>query len=203
MICYKLSAEVIHTDPGIIFRGTVGIGTQYDTTEAWNAAGPGTTTNTSCRNVRLDGCNKHYRHPIIDDWATLNPQQVRYSIYKNEVEVAWVLFNATGSNKTNWFHKSRVLSSSYTDLTPSAYHRVFQLDFRYSNVERHFYISGSWGGCSNDDMWLCTFDNGYGCSYDNYGNWPYILYSKLGHKANTGHMGDFDYGDCSIVTVVD
>lgn len=189
---------------GVIFRGTVGIGTQFNTGEAWKAAGPGTTTEIECVNVQRDGCKKHYRHPLIDDWTSLNPQKLRYSIYKNNVEVVWVLFNAKGSTKTNWFHQSRVLASSYTDLTPTASYNAFAIDNpSFVLVDRDFYVNQDFGGCGNDNTWFGTFDNTGNCFFDQYGKWPYIMYSKLRTKANTGKIADFEFGDCSIVTVVE
>ena len=34
----------------------------------------------------------------------------------NNAEVAYITFDATNSNKTDWFDMSRVLDSSYVDL---------------------------------------------------------------------------------------
>jgi len=42
--------------------------------------------------------------------------QIRVSIYKNGIEKAYILFNATGSTKENWFTQDRIISSSWTDL---------------------------------------------------------------------------------------
>lgn len=41
------------------------------------------------------------------------------SIFKNNVEKAFVVFNATNSNKVSWFDINRVIDSSYTDLVTS------------------------------------------------------------------------------------
>ena len=41
---------------------------------------------------------------------------MRVSIYKNGSEKAYVLFNATGSTKHNWFTSDRIISSSWSDL---------------------------------------------------------------------------------------
>lgn len=42
--------------------------------------------------------------------------QVRVSIYKNGVEKAFILFNATGTDKMGWFSPSRIIDSSWIDL---------------------------------------------------------------------------------------
>jgi hypothetical protein len=42
--------------------------------------------------------------------------QVKVSIYKNGVEKAFILFNATGADKMSWFTPSRIIDSSWVDL---------------------------------------------------------------------------------------
>lgn len=42
--------------------------------------------------------------------------QVKVAIYNNGVEKANIVFNAVGADKNNWFDKSRVISSTYTDI---------------------------------------------------------------------------------------
>ena len=42
--------------------------------------------------------------------------QVKVAIYNNGVEKANIVFNAIGANKDNWFDKSRIISSTYTDI---------------------------------------------------------------------------------------
>ena len=42
--------------------------------------------------------------------------QVKVAIYNNGVEKANIVFNAIGANKDSWFDKSRIISSTYTDI---------------------------------------------------------------------------------------
>ena len=42
--------------------------------------------------------------------------KVRMSFYKSGTEVAYVVFDAHGANKTTWFDCTRMLYTSYTDL---------------------------------------------------------------------------------------
>ena len=42
--------------------------------------------------------------------------KVKVSIYKNGVEKAFILFNATGADKMSWFTPSRIIDSSWIDL---------------------------------------------------------------------------------------
>ena len=54
--------------------------------------------------------------------------QVRVSMYKSDAEVAWVEFDGANSTKTDFFTPSRVLDSSYNDLTPGANYQYFSLE---------------------------------------------------------------------------
>lgn len=205
IVCPRF-CDMCSFEEGILFRATVGIGAAFDTSEAWKTAGPGTTTDPTCLNVRRNGCTKHYRSTSIDDWTALNPHTIRYSMFKDELEVAWVMFNATGSTSTNWFSRDRVLSSSYTDLTDGASYNTFAIADPSSvlqYVDRHFYVNQDFGGCDNDNTWFATFDNTGNCFFDQYGGYPYIMYSKLSTHANTGTILNFGFGDCAVVSLID
>ncbi|CAC5382843.1 unnamed protein product [Mytilus coruscus] len=54
--------------------------------------------------------------------------QVKVSIYKNGVEKAFMLFNATAADKMRWFTPSRIIDSSWVDLqsTTKQYFAMFQ-----------------------------------------------------------------------------
>ncbi|XP_060560970.1 protein lev-9-like [Ruditapes philippinarum] len=101
----------------VIFKVVAGNG--KSALNAWRD-GTESTSEKSCRDISKLNCTNHYRDPRIDEWDTLNVTKVRYSVYKNATEVAWVDFNGTGSSKMDWFQKERVIDSSYTDLNPSS-----------------------------------------------------------------------------------
>ena len=48
--------------------------------------------------------------------ALFFPFQVKVSIYNNDVEKAFIVFNATGADKMGWFTDSRIIRSSWSDL---------------------------------------------------------------------------------------
>ncbi|XP_053374333.1 uncharacterized protein LOC123544905, partial [Mercenaria mercenaria] len=186
----------------IWFRTTTGIG--KDSVKAWTT-GDGATNDVGCRNVRKDGCTLHYRDPRIDTWSEQKISKVRYSIYKDGQEVAWVLFNAVDSTMDNWFDKSRVIDSSYTDLTSSAKYNFFAINDPSSVlhlVTRHWYVSNNFAGCPNDDYWFVTMEGSGNCDYDNFAQYPYILYSLKRTMANTGNQANFGFGDVAVVRVI-
>ena len=70
----------------------------------------------------------------------------------NNAEVAYITFDATNSNKIDWFDMSRVLDSSYTDLPNTNYGRYFSVTgCLYSSI---YYIIC----CDNslNDVYTCT-----------------------------------------------
>ncbi|XP_071172357.1 uncharacterized protein [Mytilus edulis] len=58
----------------------------------------------------------HYKPILSNNWTFLCLDKVRVSIYKNGVEKAFMLFNATGSDKMSWFTPSRIIDSSWLDF---------------------------------------------------------------------------------------
>ncbi|XP_045179452.1 uncharacterized protein LOC123539046 [Mercenaria mercenaria] len=184
------------------FRTTIGIG--KDSVTAWRT-GDGATDDPECRNVRKNGCRLHYRDPRIDTWSLQKITKVQYSIYKDGKQVAWVLFNAVGSTMDNWFDKSRVIGSSYNDLTSSAAYNFFAIKdespvlFR---VTRHWYVSSKFAGCGNDDYWFVTEEGTGNCGYDRLTQYPYILYSLGPTMANTANQENFGFGDVAVVRVI-
>lgn len=42
------------------------------------------------------------------------------SMFKGGLEVAYVVFDANGADKNSWFDKSRIIYSSFNDLSPDS-----------------------------------------------------------------------------------
>ncbi|VDI24358.1 Hypothetical predicted protein [Mytilus galloprovincialis] len=99
------------------------------------------------------------------------------------MEKSFLHFDGTGTDKINWFSQEDLLNSSYSDLKTASpdvngYHFAVE---GYSRVRRRFFVSKSFGGCSEDFGWLLVsggFDGA--CSYEP-ANTLTILYS-------TGYM---------------
>ncbi len=53
--------------------------------------------------------------------------QAKLAFYEDGVEVMALTFNAVGSDKENWFSKSRLLTSPWTDLHPTASTNFFSM----------------------------------------------------------------------------
>ena len=46
--------------------------------------------------------------------------QIRLSIFTNEVEVFYMVFNSVGSTRIDWFSQDRMLESSVSDLNAAS-----------------------------------------------------------------------------------
>lgn len=67
-----------------------------------------------------------YDHQIKNFWATItflylhtvHPCfKVRLSAYKDNKEVAYVVFDSMGKSRNDWLDCGRIIESSYTDIT--------------------------------------------------------------------------------------
>ncbi|XP_060560995.1 uncharacterized protein LOC132720794 [Ruditapes philippinarum] len=181
----------------VIFKVVAGNG--KSALNAWRN-GTESTSDKSCRNISNTNCTHHYRDPRIDEWDTLNVTKVRYSIYKNATEVAWVDFNGTGSSKMDWFQKERVIDSSYTDLTQTS--RTNYFGIVPGVLKRHFYASALFNTCEGDKLWFCTIDGEPVCWYD-HGAIPNIIYStrKTMVTSTPGDVKELDFADAATVTI--
>ncbi|XP_053376781.1 protein jagged-1-like [Mercenaria mercenaria] len=184
-----------------VFRVQTGNG--ENTVNAWVNGGSGTTSDQSCISTdQFSGCSKHYRNPSVNNWNTLNVKQVRYSLYKNETEVAYVLFDGEGSSMTNWFTRSRIIISSYEDITYASGWILFGIDPGFE--ERNFIIQHEVGNCEYADIthFLTIDRSGCCCYYDGFGNNPYIWYSVGTTAHSTGNRFDFEFADTAMISII-
>ncbi|GFR97480.1 hypothetical protein ElyMa_000994000 [Elysia marginata] len=87
----------------------------YDT---WSYTGlyhddpvPGDLPQACLRLVDYKSCDRHFRSKILDDWMKI--EQIRVSWIKSDVEVAYIVFNGTDTDRESWFSPGRVLSSTW------------------------------------------------------------------------------------------
>ncbi|CAG2255707.1 unnamed protein product [Mytilus edulis] len=106
----------------LLMKGVTGVGTYppgvTDLFGLWNST---KTINEFQQEARALTPNfpGHYKPILSNNWTFLCLDKVRVSIYKNGVEKAFMLFNATGSDKMSWFTPSRIIDSSWLDLQSS------------------------------------------------------------------------------------
>ena len=118
-------------------------------------------------------------------------------LYEAGVAIKELVFDATGTDKLNWFSVGKLTSSPWTDLTsqPRNYFTI-QGDYHADGSGyRSFFISRSYGGCPSDDGWMATTQNTGWCSWDStYKN--KVVYSSLSTYTNWNSNGEARW--CSI-----
>lgn len=173
----------------MVFRATSGNG--VNAYEAW-ATGKGASDEKPFTMERSYA--SHFRHRYLDNWSNFDIKYVKFALYDHDREVAYIIFNGVGSGINNWFSKTRVIASSYSDLTPSATYSQFSIEG--SHVHRRFLIA-TYAGCDGDTVHFATIDNNAGtlCLWDNHPAYPQFLYSMV-NKAdyfNRRQFGRADY----------
>ncbi|CAD5119971.1 DgyrCDS8557 [Dimorphilus gyrociliatus] len=141
-----------------------------------------------------------FKSKMIDDeveWKKV--KKIRVSVYENNVEKAFVVFNSTNSDKMNWLDIDKIIASSYTDLlqSPKPTTNYFSIDGDNAS-DRRFYMNANWGGCGVDKGWLTVFEGSPStvpCSYEILSGhtFPIFVYSAknvMVNYATEARLGD-------------
>ncbi|VDI08308.1 Hypothetical predicted protein [Mytilus galloprovincialis] len=75
--------------------------------------------------LAIANTTRHVRNPLIDSWSDAGIKKVKVQLVKNDVTVAWLIFNGGNTNTMNWFSKENLLNSSFNDLTTSSTTKFF------------------------------------------------------------------------------
>ncbi|XP_074657297.1 uncharacterized protein LOC141910503 [Tubulanus polymorphus] len=146
-------------------------------------------------------CNCIWKSPIVTQWNSLGIKKVKLSLYAGGHEVAFLQFDGTGSDTINWFSKSRLLSSTWTDLTPHSPTNFFSIvgDSTSAIIRRRFFVNSNYGGCPNDQLWMAVQDPKPqlgSCSYDRRTDTPLIAYSP--YETKTG-ISNLQYAEQMVI----
>ncbi|XP_052073521.1 uncharacterized protein LOC127711490 [Mytilus californianus] len=128
-------------------------------------------------NYQNVGKAKHRRNPIIDHWADTHITMVKVELYKEDVQVVWMTFNAQNTDNLNWFSKKNFYQSSFTDLSPCSKTNYFSAIGQTINARR-FFINKNYGGCANDNGWFCIKERKDTCKWSQFNKYPVFMYTK-------------------------
>ena len=106
------------------------------------------------------------------------------ALYKSQTEILSILFNATESNKENWYSINRMIESPWTDLNSNQPPTYFSIS---GQSDRPFYINGPHNGCNFDTGWLSIISNH--CAYETRFVKTTVMYSKLKTSTNWNVYG--------------
>ena len=104
-------------------------------------------------------------------------------LYEGGVSKKQLLFDASGTDKLNWFSVGKLISSSWTDIKTEP-RNFFSIQGGCSGGDcRSFFINRNYGGCHVDAGWVVTA--GVWCSWETSpSKAKSVLYSKLATYTN-------------------
>jgi hypothetical protein len=96
----------------------------------------------------------HYASRLLGQWntPTFPVTQARVALYEGGVEVAFLRFNAAGSDRSNWFRLATLQASTWSDIAAQG-QNFFQIQGA-GNYGRHWFVNRTYGGCPADSGWL-------------------------------------------------
>ena len=113
--------------------------------ELWNNPVNSMNNNTCSSTNESTRCNRHFIHKNKDWLQGLDTvTKVKVSLYKDGVEVAWVIFDKQPGSNDNWFQPSQIIDSYPRDTSSD-----MSLEPQQYNVNTRFYIVES-----NPDLYL-------------------------------------------------
>ncbi|GFN75334.1 hemicentin-1 [Plakobranchus ocellatus] len=109
------------------------------------------------RLTEYESCDRHFRSHILDNWS--NVKEVRFSLVKSDTEVAYVLFNGTGTDRDSWFSQNRIVASTWAPgIQKDTLTLTGMEGFHSEGVARRFYLFGPHAGCPADWFYTMTLD---------------------------------------------
>lgn len=178
----------------LIFRAMGGIGGEttavYMNSDTASEKDNSTPDDCSTRSTR-GHCRVHYRSSLIDDWGLLKIKKVKIELLKNNDHVAHVVFNGAGTTSTNWFDKTRILSSSYNDDLQHS--NVFSMFGHVNHIHvRRWMINRAYDGCTKDFGWIVSVEKSGYCPEEKNRKYPAFLYSPFSHYAKLSQYREAD-----------
>ncbi|CAH3146014.1 unnamed protein product, partial [Pocillopora meandrina] len=130
---------------------------------------------------------EHYKNRFVPNWHLAKPKEVQIALYKrngSDPETLSIVFNSANSDDKNWFSKSRIVHSPWTDLE-SERQNYFSIEGCCN--DRNFYISKIHNKCPNDEGWLAIISS-Y-CPWEKRFPPSTVLYSNRTTYTNWNHHG--------------
>lgn len=140
----------------------------------------------------------HYRSNLVNRWNSLKVTSVKLALYDQDKEVARVIFNGAGTNLFTWFDKTKIVSSSWSDVTSAhTFNHCSVQGYSTGSIDRRFHINRHYGGCNKDMGHMVTIDTKTknACAWDKHVVYPQFLFSKINAADlwEDGHYGRAEY----------
>ncbi|KAL9952121.1 hypothetical protein ACROYT_G039330 [Oculina patagonica] len=153
----------------------------------------------------LDVTNQHhdhYKNRVVMNWQNFNPTQAKVILYEGAVAKKELVFDASGTDKLNWFSVEKLTNSPWTDVKtePRNYFSI-RGDCSGANC-RSFFINRNYDGCDVDAGWLVTA-GGPWCSWETSASRrDRVLYSKLSTYTNWNTNANVGVADVLAVFLI-
>ncbi|KAH3787221.1 hypothetical protein DPMN_165341 [Dreissena polymorpha] len=183
----------------LVFRATSGNG--QNVYNAWMTGQNASTTKPIDMSRTY---SSHFRQDNLKaTWANLHVTYVKFALYRDNREVGYVIFDAQGSDFTNWFAKERVVDASWSDLTKTATYNFFSIVGDTFNDERRFFINKLYYGCPKDIGHVAVIErdcNNCNCNMDKHPRYPQFIYADL-NSADLWEKQQFGRADYMAIFV--
>ncbi|XP_062608443.1 uncharacterized protein LOC134270259 [Saccostrea cucullata] len=77
---------------------------------------------------QIPGCFMPYRTGLIDDWEEINVNLVKFQVIIDDTKTQEVVFDGRSTKNINWFTASRILSSTWQDVTSNGRFNFFTIE---------------------------------------------------------------------------
>ncbi|KAL9952122.1 hypothetical protein ACROYT_G039331 [Oculina patagonica] len=147
----------------------------------------------------LDVTNQHhdhYKNRVVMNWQTFNASQAKVILYEGAVAKKKLVFDASGTDKLNWFSVDKLTNSPWTDVKTEQ-RNFFSIQGGCDGGNcRSFFINRNYGGCDVDAGWLVT-SGGPWCSWETSASRKNkVLYSKLSTYTNWNNNANGPVANC-------
>lgn len=154
----------------------------------------------------LDVTNNYagnYKNRIVLNWNNVGPTEASVVLYRRGIVVKELKFNATGTNKLNWFARDKLGGNPlpWSDIKVAPHNNFFTIEGDRT-VNRRFFINSLYNGCPGDKGWMViTSGPDDTCSWAQYFGVRSILYSNLNTLTNWNDFGFVGQADVLAVYV--
>ncbi|XP_033109223.1 adhesion G-protein coupled receptor G6-like [Anneissia japonica] len=159
----------------LVYKGVSEAG-DPDLYHLWRDDGSLNALNDSARALN-DNLKAHFKSPMVDRWSEIEIRRVKFSIYKNGVEEAYVIFDGRNTNKMDWFAKEKVMSTSFNDFNRETTRHFSIEGHDDGGHSRHWFINEIYNGCTNDKGWTVTITAKGRCPWNVHSKYPQIMFS--------------------------
>ncbi|XP_077984091.1 uncharacterized protein LOC144438793 [Glandiceps talaboti] len=157
----------------VVFKAVSGLNS-FDVEDVWTGSSTENDGDTYAPYISYTSSN--YKSSEVNSWNTNSFSQIKFAYFDSNEEVMSLVFDSSGTSKSSWYSLTYLKYAPYSDIY-SASMNYFSITGD-NGLYRHFFISGSYGGCSGDTGWVVICDpTSTVCSWEQQTSRPSFLYS--------------------------